>query len=1097
LELVDSKQYNRRYRICPDHFSALGVAIEGETQRFCQQCAKFHPIGEFSGTRKSCQSKLNQHNQRRRRAELVKGGPGKKTTNQAAAAAAAQTYNSNSPNILSSQSASLATSSKGCMVPISATGDDPHSSATNSEIDLNNSQSNLLLPTGGVATINDSSLFTFKVEGLGGTAAPEIDMTTNANVMMNNNNRHGNCVEDIDFYNADPPGSPLFIPITEEINWDMPLFHELLVANELPLLGSGGGGEKQNGNITIMNGMHGNLFDQEQQNPSTAADNIAGMGVDAIHKKHDSGSSIAEIQNVGEGSSRGGHYSHQNQHEQEQPSSTFMDPLLPYHLVPIAMATAAANGNGDESVFNVNSTVAEIRGLIQTVPGYNESTNMMGTAAPALINGSTTNNTHNNDGDVFLTAGSGILSNAVAAAATAANTTNPNNDITPLIGYSSPDTMVRLSFKVFDCDPSNLHPSLRTELEHMMHLKNTDSLEGYLRPGCTVVSASAMVSKKEEGGRGGKGKQHGELEGMVATMLAKGGLTSDCHSGRHMLVQLGNQVVVVRNSQVQSCITVAKDALPQITSMNPVVVCIDDCSSANNNNYYNKNYYNNGSSLSLLQRLAPSTPTCRIEAVPSSFASFVVSSLSAVVASNNNTNNKRPWSMKIKGTGITGNSISSAKLSVICRQYGTHLTVELPTYGVTSNNKKRNNEKKSSSKENMAAVEEMEIRPLNLAVGCAEIEVQQGNLLSATSLPLLVLPDRHMTAEVGQLAVNSSGINNVSEFLRDLGQVVTFLYRNELKNQGRKVDGVLTATSAADNNDGKLNGNLIAAKARRLAAAAAARGWSATFRMLLGAVNADSTSHADADEAMAVMNSLAPSGLSLLHVVCASGKAASLEALIDWADRAKHTTTTATNLLQFGGVSKCLTSSGITPLHIIAMSPNRDAMLAILTHKVCTTITMELWNTAKTTDGATPEFLYALAEAADGKSLGGLFSHEEMHDMDRLLEAWDARKYTPYNVARVARRLERSARESIRCRLDKRTSGGGIGVKKGESSDDDGKIAAAYEDDAATTSFATNDVAARRAGSVVLLGNNRALFGGAVPATTILGILILLLAAML
>ena len=979
-------------------------------------------------------------------------------------------------------------------MPISATGDDPHSSATNSEIDLhnnnsNNNQSNLLFLIGGVNTTNDTSFVTFKVEGLAGNAAPEIDMTTNANMMMNNNNIHGNCVADINFYDVDPPGSPLFIP-TEEINWDMPLFHELLVAKELPLLGSGG--DKQNDNITIMNGMHGNVIHQEHYNPTTAADAIAPIRVDAIHNKHNSGSSIAEIQNGGEGSSPDGHYFHQ--HEQEQPSSTFMEPLLPHHLFPIAMATAAngnggvTNGNDDESVFNINSTVAEIRGLVQTVPGYNESTNMIGTAAAALVN-STTNNTNNNDSDVFMTAGSGIFSNAVVAAATAANTTN-TNDSKPLIGYSSPDTMVRLSFKIFDCDPSNLQPSLRPELEHMMHLKNTDSLEGYLRPGCTVLTASAIVSKEEEGGRGGEGKQHGELEGMVATMLAKGGLTSDCHSGKHMLVQLGNQVVMVRNRQVQSCVTVAKDALPQIISMIPVVVCIDDCSSAS---AYNNNNNNNNGSLSLLQRLAPSTPTRRNEAVPSSFASLLASSLPAVFASNNNNNNKIPWSMKIKGTGITGNSRSSAKLSVICRQYGAHLTVELPTCGVTGNNKKRNNEKKSSRKENMAAVEEIEIRPLNLAVGCAEIEVQQGNLLSATSFPLLVLPDRHITAEVGQLAVNSSGIDDVSEFLRDLGQVVTFLYRNELKNQGRKVDGVLTATSAADNNDGKLNGNLIAAKARRLAAAAAARGWSATFKMLLGAVNADSTSHAD--EAMAVMNSLAPRGLSLLDVVCASGKAASLEALIDWADHAKHTTTTATNLLQFGGVSKGLTSSGITPLHIIAMSPNRDAMLAILTHRLCTTIAMELWNTAKTTDGATPELLYALADAADGKSLGGLFSHEEMHNMDRLLEAWDARKYTPFNVARVARRLERSRRESIKCRLDKRTSGGGNGVKQGESSEDEGKIAAAYGDDAASS--VTNDVAARRDGSGVVLGNNQALFGGAVPATTILGFLVLLLAVML
>lgn len=42
------------------------MVIQGRRQRFCQQCGRFHEIGEFEGTRKSCRRKLERHNQRRR-----------------------------------------------------------------------------------------------------------------------------------------------------------------------------------------------------------------------------------------------------------------------------------------------------------------------------------------------------------------------------------------------------------------------------------------------------------------------------------------------------------------------------------------------------------------------------------------------------------------------------------------------------------------------------------------------------------------------------------------------------------------------------------------------------------------------------------------------------------------------------------------------------------------------------------------------------------------------------------------------------------------------------------------------------------------------
>ena len=65
-ELINEKTYYKRYRICMAHCNMKSMVIHGRRQRFCQQCGRFHEVGEFEGTRKSCRRKLERHNQRRR-----------------------------------------------------------------------------------------------------------------------------------------------------------------------------------------------------------------------------------------------------------------------------------------------------------------------------------------------------------------------------------------------------------------------------------------------------------------------------------------------------------------------------------------------------------------------------------------------------------------------------------------------------------------------------------------------------------------------------------------------------------------------------------------------------------------------------------------------------------------------------------------------------------------------------------------------------------------------------------------------------------------------------------------------------------------------
>ena len=52
-DLSKEKDYYQRYRVCEEHLnlSALRLA-DGKEHRFCQQCGRFHPLGDFDGEKK-------------------------------------------------------------------------------------------------------------------------------------------------------------------------------------------------------------------------------------------------------------------------------------------------------------------------------------------------------------------------------------------------------------------------------------------------------------------------------------------------------------------------------------------------------------------------------------------------------------------------------------------------------------------------------------------------------------------------------------------------------------------------------------------------------------------------------------------------------------------------------------------------------------------------------------------------------------------------------------------------------------------------------------------------------------------------------------
>ncbi|KAJ7945684.1 Squamosa promoter binding-like protein [Quillaja saponaria] len=66
-DLSDCRDYHRRHKVCELHSKTPQVTIAGQKQRFCQQCSRFHSLGEFDEGKRSCRKRLDGHNRRRRK----------------------------------------------------------------------------------------------------------------------------------------------------------------------------------------------------------------------------------------------------------------------------------------------------------------------------------------------------------------------------------------------------------------------------------------------------------------------------------------------------------------------------------------------------------------------------------------------------------------------------------------------------------------------------------------------------------------------------------------------------------------------------------------------------------------------------------------------------------------------------------------------------------------------------------------------------------------------------------------------------------------------------------------------------------------------
>lgn len=65
--LTHLRDYYQRYKICETHLKMESLLKDGELQRFCQQCGRFQPLGDFDDNKRSCRERLARHNAARRR----------------------------------------------------------------------------------------------------------------------------------------------------------------------------------------------------------------------------------------------------------------------------------------------------------------------------------------------------------------------------------------------------------------------------------------------------------------------------------------------------------------------------------------------------------------------------------------------------------------------------------------------------------------------------------------------------------------------------------------------------------------------------------------------------------------------------------------------------------------------------------------------------------------------------------------------------------------------------------------------------------------------------------------------------------------------
>jgi hypothetical protein len=317
------------------------------------------------------------------------------------------------------------------------------------------------------------------------------------------------------------------------------------------------------------------------------------------------------------------------------------------------------------------------------------------------------------------------------------------------------------------------------------------------------------------------------------------------------------------------------------------------------------------------------------------------------------------------GTGRTGVILAGRRLHgpsslIMCRQGGRNLTIELPD----------DNYDDEQPKAETAVGQVVKLGVLGIAAGCAEFEVQVGSFLG-TSRPLVALTDAAAVEEVRQLEIANNGLANnlpVDSFLRDLGLVAQYLDRENAKAGGLPVPTYTPELLI-----------LIEKIACKLVAAAVSRKWIALTAYLLPATTAAGQTK---EEAVGIMDTACPPGLTLLHVAVGTGHVEIVNKLAQWGDPRSSSSSSAASPAPaiaatptagpFAVDAKGL--GGITPLHVAAILPPKVCYAMRLELTIMSSAAPKLWGLAQSDDGTTPEGLADMVAGGGRSSSSGIAS---------------------------------------------------------------------------------------------------------------------------
>ncbi|KAK4802510.1 hypothetical protein SAY86_000713 [Trapa natans] len=109
VDLTHAKHYHRRHKVCEFHSKASAVIAAGLTQRFCQQCSRFHLLSEFDNGKRSCRKRLADHNRRRRKSQQQPNLEVEKSPSQGGRSSLIDGISSKSPQDSGNQSSSSVT----------------------------------------------------------------------------------------------------------------------------------------------------------------------------------------------------------------------------------------------------------------------------------------------------------------------------------------------------------------------------------------------------------------------------------------------------------------------------------------------------------------------------------------------------------------------------------------------------------------------------------------------------------------------------------------------------------------------------------------------------------------------------------------------------------------------------------------------------------------------------------------------------------------------------------------------------------------------------------------------------------------------------